>query len=206
MVCSRRPRGDCGLLGERWSNPEAQSGTPTTPLLGESHGQSSVNKSTPYQHCQPGGKQRAVSSSLLISVGDLWTCLAFLFLYVTIKYCLSAQLIPKAKGKSVCPHIICKLSPSLRTDLFTGRKSVLYYSAVTPPRLSSLFNVMPAHSYCSVLGLHTLFLGGGTREDRNIFVVIITFSEGKAFILMVEERLGEYNKALKLSNLTLITL
>lgn len=139
------------------------------PSPSESHGQSSVNKSTPDQQCQPGGKQRAVSSSLFISVGDLWTCLASLFLYVMIKYCVSAQLIPKAKGKSLCPHIICKLSPSLRTDLFTGRKSVLYYSAVTPPRLSSLFNVMPSHSYCSVLGLHFSFLRGGTGEDRNIF-------------------------------------
>lgn len=157
-------QGDPGVTVDCWVRdgvtPKPSLAPPQPPLPRESHGQSSVNKSTPDQHCQPGGKQRAVSSSLLISVGDLWTCLAFLFLYVMIKYCLSAQLIPKAKGKSVCPHIICKLSPSLRTDLFTGRKSVLYYSAVTPPRLSSLFNVMPARSYCSVLGLHTLFLGG----------------------------------------------
>lgn len=61
---------------------------------------------------------------------------ASLFLYVMIKYCLSAQLIPKAKGKSLCPHIICKLSPSLRTDLFTGRESVPYYPAVTLPCLA----------------------------------------------------------------------
>lgn len=88
----------------------------------------------------------AVSSSLFVSVGDLWTCFASLFLYVMIKYCLCAPLIPKAKGKSLWPHIICKPSPSLRTDLFTGRESVLYYPAVMLPCLSSLFNVMPSHS------------------------------------------------------------
>lgn len=80
-----------------------------------------------------------------------------------IKYCLSAQLIPKAKGKSLCPHIICKLSLSLRTDLFTGRESVLYYPAVTLPCLSSLFNVMPSHSCCSVWGLNISFLKGEKR-------------------------------------------
>lgn len=88
-----------------------------------------------------------------------------LFLYVMIKYRLSAQFIPEAKGKSLCPHIICKPSPSLRTDLFTGRKSALYYSVVTPPWLSSLFNVMPSHAYYPSRGLHISFLKGG----RNIF-------------------------------------
>lgn len=117
---------------------------PNSPGLG------SGSKSIPDQRCQPGGSERAVSSSLFISIGDLWTCFASLFLYVMIKYCLSAQLIPKAKGKSLCPHIICKLSLSLRTDLFTGRESVLYYPAVILPCLSSLFNVMPSHSCSSV--------------------------------------------------------
>lgn len=118
----RRLSGDCGLLGERGSNPPAQSCTPKTtshlPLI--SLGLRSGSKSTPDQHCRPGGNERAVSSSLFISSRDLWTCFASLFLYVMIKYCVSAQLIPKAKGKSLCPHIICKLSLSLRTDLFTG--------------------------------------------------------------------------------------
>lgn len=127
------------------------------------------SKSTPDQHDQPGGKERAVSSSLFISVWDLWSCFASLFLYVMIKYCLSAQLIPKAKGKSLCPHIICKLSPSPRTDLFTGRESVLYYPAVTLPCLSSLFSVMPSHSRCSVWGLHISFLKGENVGDKNIF-------------------------------------
>lgn len=130
---------------------------PNSPGLG------SGSKSTPDQHCQPGGNERAVSSSLFISIGDLWTCFASLFLYVMIKYCLSAQLIPKAKGKSLCPHIICKLSLSPRTDLFTGRESVLYYPAVTLPCLSSLFNVMPSHSCCSVWGLNISFLKGGKK-------------------------------------------
>lgn len=121
---------------------------PHPPL--NSPGLSSGSKCTPDQHCRPGGNERAVSSSLFISIGDLWTCFASLFLYVMIKYCLSAQLIPKAKGKSLCPQIICKLSLSLRTDLFTGRESVLYYTAVTLPCLSSLFNVIPSHSCCSV--------------------------------------------------------
>lgn len=106
---------------------------------------------------------------LFVSVGDLWTCFASLFLYVMIKYCLSAQLIPEAKGKSLCPHIICKLSLSQRTDLFTGRESVLYYAAVTLPCLSSLFSVMPSHSCCSVWGLHISFLkGGGGRKKGGI--------------------------------------
>lgn len=54
--------------------------------------------------------------------GDLWACFAFLvFLMLFNKYCPSTQLIPKAKGKSLWPHIICKLSFSLRTDLFRER-------------------------------------------------------------------------------------
>lgn len=136
---------------------------PNSPGLG------SGSKSTPDQRCQPGGNERAVSSFLFISVGDLWTCFASLFLYVMIKYCLSAQLIPKAKRKSLCPHIICKLSLSLRTDLFTGRESVLYYPAVTLPCLSSLFNIMPSHSCCSVWGLNISFLKGEKKGDKNIF-------------------------------------
>lgn len=116
------------------------------------------------------GGVQAVSSSLFVSVGDLWTCFASLFLYVMIKYCLCAPLIPKAKGKSLWPHIICKPSPSLRTDLFTGRESVLYYPAVMLPCLSSLFNVMPSHSCRSDWGLHISFLKGEKRGgDKNIF-------------------------------------
>lgn len=117
----------------------------------------------------PGGYERPVSSSLFISIGDLWTCFASLFLYVMIKYCLSAQLIPKAKGKSLCSHIICKLSLSPRTDLFTDWECVGYYPAVALLCLSSLFNIMPSHSWCSVRGLHISFLKGEERGDRNIF-------------------------------------
>lgn len=169
LACSRRPSGECGLSGEWWSNPAAQSSTPTT------------TSSPPHQlpwagFCEQvnlrlgrGGVQ-AVSSSLFVSVGDLWTCFASLFLYVMIKYCLCAPLIPKAKGKSLWPHIICKPSPSLRTDLFTGRESVLYYPAVMLPCLSSLFNVMPSHSCRSDWGLHISFLKGEKRGgDKNIF-------------------------------------
>lgn len=108
------------------------------------------------------GNER-VSSLLLISTEDLWTCFGPLFLSVIIKYCLSAQQIPKAKGKSLCPNIICKLPLPPRTDLLTGRESVLYYRAATPPCLSSPFNVMPSHSCCSVWDLHISFLWGGKR-------------------------------------------
>ena len=131
---------------------------------------------------------------LFVSVGDLWTCFASLFLYVMIKYCLSAQLIPEAKGKSLCPHIICKLSLSQRTDLFTGRESVLYYPAVTLPCLSSLFSVMPSHSCCSVWGLHISFLGGGGGEKKGGIKTYLSGNHnllrGKAFIHMLQERLG----------------
>lgn len=111
-----------------------------------------------------GGNERAVSSSLCVSIGDLWTCFASLYLYVMIKYRLSAQLIPEAKGKSLCPHIICKPSPSLRTDLFTVRESVLYYPTVTPPCLSSLLNVRP--SCCCLRSEYFLPHGG---KKQNIF-------------------------------------
>lgn len=152
--------------------------SPNSPGLG--------SKSTPDQQCQPGGNEN-VSSLLFIAITDLWTCFASLLLYVMIKYCLSAQWIPKAKGKSLCPHIICKLSLSPRTDLFTGRESVLYYPAVTLACLSSLFNVMPSHSCCSVWDLHISFLKGENGDKKHIWVVIITFSEGKAFIHMLVE-------------------
>lgn len=151
-----------GLSGERWNNPRAQSSTRIPPPHppNNSLGSGSGSKSTPDQRCQPRGNKWAVSSSLFMSIGDLPTCFASLLLYVMIKYCLSAQLIPKAKGKSLCPRIICKPSLSPRTDLFTGWESVLYYTAVTLPCLSSLFNVMPSHSRCSVWGLHISLLMG----------------------------------------------
>lgn len=124
--------------GERWSNPPAQLSLATPPTATSSPSQTPLGwtlggKSTPDQHCQPGGNRRAVSSPPFICTGDLWTCFASLFLYVMIKYCLSAQLIPEAKGKSLCPQIICKLSLSPRTDLFAGGGSVLCYPAVTLP-------------------------------------------------------------------------
>ena len=143
---------------------------PPPPLIlpPDSPGLSSGSKSTPDQHCQPGGKERVVSSSLFISIGDLWTCFASLFLYVMIKYCLSAQLIPKAKGKSLCPHIICKLSVSLRTDLFTGRESVLYYPAVTLPCLSSLLTSC-LHILASLSEVYIFPSSRGKKGDKDIF-------------------------------------
>ncbi len=165
LVRSRRPSGDCGLSGEGWCNPPSQSSTPTTtstpsPQLPWAKLWEQVN---PRPVLPAGGQWKGCFIFLFVSIGDLWTCFAFLFLFVMIKYCLSAQLIPKAKRKSLCPHIICKLSLSPRTDLFTGRESVLYYPAVTLPCLSSLFNIMPSHSCCSVWGLNISFLKGEKR-------------------------------------------
>lgn len=110
-----------------------------------------------------GGYERVVSSSLFISVRDLWTCLppppCFFMSRLNIVYL--HNWYPGPKGKSLCPHIICKLSPSPRTDLFTGWESVLYYAAATRLRLSSSFNVTASHSGCSVWGLNISSLKGG---------------------------------------------
>lgn len=49
-----------------------------------------------------GGREWAVSSPLFIPTGDPRTGSASLFLYTVIKYRLSAQPLPEAKGKSLC--------------------------------------------------------------------------------------------------------
>lgn len=208
LVCSRRPSGDCGLSVRDGATPSPvyhphnhPSSSPQPPRAGL------WEQVNPRPALPAGGHERAVSSSLFISIGDLWTCFASLFLYVMIKYCLSAQLIPKAKGKSLCPHIICKLSFSLRTDLFTGRESVLYYPAVTLPCLSSLFNVMPSHSWCSVWGLHISFLKGEKGGIKTYLSGNHNLLRGKSLYSHVRGKTrGKKAKALKSSNLTLITL
>lgn len=77
---------------------------PPHPSL-SSPGRGSGRKSTPNQRHELAGKvgvrrARAVPSPLYISAGDLRTGSASLYLHVVIKYCLSAQLLPEAKGKS----------------------------------------------------------------------------------------------------------
>lgn len=144
-----------------------------------------------------------------MSTGELRACFGSLFLYVMIKYRLSAQLIPKAKRKSLCPHIICKLSLSPRTDLFTGTECVLYYTAVTPPCLS-LFNVIPSHSFCSVWGLNISFLKGGKKGGIKTYLRgNHNLLRGKSLYSHVTGKTRGKKKnaqALKSSNLTLITL
>lgn len=195
-MCSRRPSGHCRPWGERWRNPPHPP-HPSSPGLG--------SKSTPDQQCQPGGNEN-VSSLLFIAITDLWTCFASLLLYVMIKYCLSAQWIPKAKGKSLCPHIICKLSLSPRTDLFTGRESVLYYPAVTLVCLSSLFNVMPSHS-CLLCEIYIFPSSrGGEMGIKTYLSGNHNLIRGKSLYSCVSGELGKKAKTLKSSNLTQITL
>lgn len=162
---SRTPSGACGLVAEGWSNPPKPSlAHPQNHLLtlpSTPPGLRSGSRSTLDQHCRlSGGGGRIVSSSLLISVGDLWTGLASLLLCVMIKYYPSAQLIPTAKGKSLCPHVICKLSLSLRTDLFTCAELLLHCTVLTLRCLTSLFNAIPSHSCCSVWRLNISLLKG----------------------------------------------
>lgn len=112
---SRRPSGDCGLEGERWSNPEAHphmphhppTTSPSPPLLSPP-----LPRARLWEQVDPkpalllggwwGGRQWAVSSPLFISTGAPPTGAASLFLYIVIKYRLSAQPLPEAKGKSLC--------------------------------------------------------------------------------------------------------
>lgn len=143
MVWSRRSSSQCELLGERWCNPPSPVWHPTT---------TSSPPNSPGLSSEPtlSAKGNETVSSLCSFLSEIYGLALSLFLYVMIKYCLSAQWIPKAKGKSLCPHIICKLSLSPRTDLFTGTESVLYYPVVTLPCLSFLFNVMLSHSRSSV--------------------------------------------------------
>ena len=133
LVYSRRTSGDCGLSGERWTTPPypqpslapAQLPPPPAPP-GWALGASQPETSSSSQGATNGLFH--LPCSFLLEIYGL--VFASLLLYVMIKYCLSAQLIPKAKGKSLCPHIICKLPLSPRTDLFTGREFVLYYPDV----------------------------------------------------------------------------
>lgn len=63
------------------SSPFQHPHPPPHPPRG-SPGPGSRSKSTPDQHCQPGGNKRAVSSSVFISIGDLWTCFASLCFFM----------------------------------------------------------------------------------------------------------------------------
>lgn len=75
---------------------------PHPPLAPQGEALGASRPRTSAASWERGGREWAVSSPLFISAGDPRTGSASLFPYIVIKHGLSAQLLPEAKGKSLC--------------------------------------------------------------------------------------------------------